>query len=73
MSQITNTPNEIKIAAVDASDAARLVEAYGSSPGWFRELYEFHRKRGVTTAEILAAMAASPAVANPLGRGRRRP
>jgi hypothetical protein len=68
MSEIINNPNECKPVAVDASDAAELIRARQSSPALLKKLLEFHRKRGVTTAEIVAAMAASPVLVNPIGR-----
>jgi hypothetical protein len=59
---------------IDGSDAAELIRARrAQSPAQFKKLLTFHRARGVSDAEIVAAMAKSPHLINALGKGRRRP
>jgi len=58
---------------IDASDAAALVHAKAAkSPVRLNQLLKFHQSRGVLLREILAAMARSPVVGDPIGAGRPR-
>jgi hypothetical protein len=67
MEDLVHQTNERKPAAIDA---AELIRAKRLSPTHFKHLLERYRKRGVTTAEIIAAMAASPLLIDALGRGK---
>jgi hypothetical protein len=67
MSDLVHQTNKCKPAAIDA---AELIRAKRSSSAHFKHLLERYRKRGVTTTEIIAAMAASPLLIDAIGRGR---
>ena len=51
-------------------DAAELARTKKFSPARFGALVRHYRARGATDAEIVAAMAASPHLVDPIGRGR---
>jgi hypothetical protein len=51
-------------------DAADLIRAKKSSPARFERLFNRYKNQGFSTAEIVAAMAASPLLVDAIGRGR---
>jgi len=65
MTDITDTTNENKRELSPAA-AAELIAALRSSPGHLKTLLTRYRSAGFTDAEIVAAMAASPRLVNPL-------
>jgi hypothetical protein len=65
MSSYTNSPNQSDLII----DAAALISAM-RSPKRLEKLLERYRRHGFTDREIVAAMAASPRLVNPLGKGR---
>jgi len=71
MTEILDTTEACK-PALDASDAAELIRARRASPQQLKKLLKFHRDRGVSDREIIAAMAASPVLVDAIGRGRRQ-
>jgi hypothetical protein len=66
MTQITLPTHEDK-PTIDVAKPAHTMRASSSS---FRALVREYQRRGVTTAEIVEAMAASPRLIDPLGRAR---
>ena len=65
MSSYTNSPNQ----SDPIIDAVALIRAM-RSPKRLEKLLERYRRDGFTDREIVAAMAASPRLVNPLGKGR---
>jgi hypothetical protein len=53
-----------------AIDAAELARTKRSSPARFNSLFQRYRRLGFTEREIVAAMARSPVLVDPIGRGR---
>jgi len=51
-------------------DAAALISAMRSSPSRLENLLWRYRCAGFSDREIVAAMAASPRLINPIGKGR---
>jgi hypothetical protein len=74
MSQIadnaTNAQPRKSIHSLEDGDVARLAHAMRTSATRFRKIVGAYRRRGITDREIVAAMAASPNLVDPLGRGR---
>jgi len=72
MHEIIDNAGEHK-PTLDDSDVARLIRAQrAKSSAQFNQLLKFHQSRGISTREVLAAMAASPLMIDALGSGRRR-
>lgn len=65
MTDLPDTTNENKQQLSEAA-AADLINALRSSPGRLETLLWRYRSAGFTDGEIVAAMAASPRLVNPL-------
>ena len=68
MSYISSSAHEDKLVEIDA--AALISAMRSSSPKRLKKLLERYRRHGFSNREIVAAMAASPRLINPIGKGR---
>jgi Xaa-Pro aminopeptidase len=66
MRDVIHRTNECK----PAIDVAKLARALRSSSASFRALVREYRRQGITERDIVAAMAASPHLVDPIGRGQ---
>jgi hypothetical protein len=67
MTEITDCTDKCKPVAIDV---ASLAHAMRSSPTSFRAMVRAYERQGVTSREIVAAMAASPHLIDAVGRRR---